>query len=136
MTDFFFRMEVQGAVCGGDCMGKGKNKHIKIPASIRFFGAVNSNIGIIVKIFVKQINSFRVVLNDNVNMKGGKGVRLLRLQLYPRNTWPLLSMARIVLHSEHRNLPAFVAFSFFEQIGHLNIFGKTFVLPVCPPFTK
>lgn len=54
----------------------------------------------------------------------------------PKNTCPLLSMARIVLHSEHRNLPDFVALSFLEQMGHTKIFGNTSDLTTIPLVLK
>ena len=42
----------------------------------------------------------------------------------PRKTWPALSMARMVLHSEQRNRPALEAFSFLLQMGHLKMRGN------------
>jgi hypothetical protein len=45
-------------------------------------------------------------------------------------------MARIVLHSEQRNLPGFVALSFFAQIGQANILGNRDTVPGEAPFRK
>ena len=46
---------------------------------------------------------------------------------YPKETCALLSITRIVLHSEHRKRPGRGAFNFFAQIGQENILGNTLV---------
>ena len=60
---------------------------------------------------------------------------ILHGKLYPRKTCPCWSIARIDLHSEQRNRPAFVALSLFEQTGQPKIFGKG-VSSTCAPFLK
>ena len=42
----------------------------------------------------------------------------------PSETCALESIAKMVLHSEHRNRPGRGAFNLFAQIGHEKIFGK------------
>ena len=46
------------------------------------------------------------------------------IEYQPSETCALLSIAKIVLHSEQRKRPGRGAFNFFAQIGHEKILGK------------